>query len=198
MIAGVLLAAGNSSRMGRPKAMLSYNGISFIDTILNNLSEIKCRPIITILGESADLICRQTNVNKYKYYNNPDPDRGMLSSIQIAVKKLPQDCSGFMLTLVDHPVVKLQTYRLLKEEALKSPDYIIIPEVNGKHGHPLYFGKPFYSYLINTPDGQSAKDIIKSHLSRVIYIPVDDEGVLRNINTQDDYKKIINDSVEKV
>ena len=82
MISGILLAAGDSKRMGEPKALLPYDGITFIDSILNKFSGIGCKPIITILGAAAELICQKTQVNTFQCFNNPNHE-----DVQVVIKE---------------------------------------------------------------------------------------------------------------
>ncbi|MBN2426395.1 MAG: nucleotidyltransferase family protein [Calditrichaceae bacterium] len=189
MIAGILLAAGNSTRMGSDKALLSYNDATFIDTILDNLNRSGCQPIISILGKSAELICKQTSVHKFQCYRNPDPSEGMLSSLKIAVEHLPDECKGFIMALVDHPMVRRETYHLLLAEGKNNSDLIIIPEYQGHHGHPVYFGKDFFSALLKAPNNTGARKVISDHYSQVRYLKVEDSGILIDIDTREDFDK---------
>lgn len=190
MIAGILLAAGNSSRMGEPKALLSCQGLTFVDSILNKLAEINCNPVITILGSSGELIRRQTKVDSFQCYNNPNTELGQLSSLKIAIEKLPEHTKGFILTLVDHPLVKLETYQALYQTAEDNPDCIIIPRFGGRRGHPVYFGKRFFKSLLEAPLNKGARTVVYENIEGVKYIEVDDEGILRDIDTKEDYLKL--------
>ena len=192
MIAGILLAAGESSRMGQPKALLPFNGVSFIDTILNNLVQAGCDPVISILGKSADLICKQTDVDNFLCVNNPQPERGMLSSLKLAIRELPAQAQGFILSLVDHPAVKANTYYALFSEARANPDRIIIPDFFGRHGHPVYFGRNFFDALLEAPEDLGARYVVQRYRDRVTYLPVDDEGVILDIDTPEDYGRLVN------
>ncbi|MEJ2054955.1 MAG: nucleotidyltransferase family protein [Calditrichaceae bacterium] len=188
MISGILLAAGESSRMGRPKALLPYEGITFIDSILNKFAETGCEPIITILGSHAEMICEKTKVNSFHCFNNPHPEDGQLSSLKIAVKNLPENSLGFILALVDHPMVKLDTYRKLFAMAQSHPGNIIIPEFLGQKGHPVFFGRPFFNSIMDLPLSDGARMVIRENPDEVKFLPVDDEGILKDIDTPDEYR----------
>ena len=188
MISGILLAAGDSKRMGEPKALLAYDGITFIDSILNKFSKIGCEPIISILGASAELICEKTKVHTFQCFRNPNPEDGQLSSLQIAIGHLPQESMGFIMALVDHPMVKLDTYQKLFEMAKANPDNIIIPEFFGQKGHPVYFGRPFLNSILHLPLTDGARVIIHEYPDDVLFLPVEDQGILKDIDTPQDYK----------
>jgi molybdenum cofactor cytidylyltransferase len=188
MISGILLAAGDSKRMGEPKALLQYDGITFIDSILNKFFEIGCEPIISILGASAELICERTRVHKFQCFRNPNPEEGQLSSLQIAIAHLPEESEGFIMALVDHPMVKMDTYQKLFEMAKANSNNIIIPEFYGKKGHPVYFGRPFFDSILHLPLTDGARVVIHENPADVMYLKVDDEGILKDIDTPDDYR----------
>lgn len=185
------MAAGNSTRMGQPKALLSYNGFSFIDTILNNLQVSGFQPIISILGEAGDTICECTSVNNYECGFNPNPQEGMLSSLKIAIEKLPQNCDGFLLTLVDHPAVQMATYKKIKNSASENPDRIIIPRFFGKKGHPVFFGRRYFRQLLDTPNDQGARIVVRQYPQDIFYLPVEDAGILQDIDTPEEYQTLL-------
>ena len=190
-IAGILLAAGNSIRMGRPKALLTFNGVSFIDTILNNLQSSGYQPIISILGEAGDTICECTSVNNYECWYNSNPQEGMLSSLKIAIEHLPQECEGFVLALVDHPAVHRLTYQKLFESAAAAPDRIIIPQFYGKKGHPVYFGRRYFQQLLDTPNEQGARIVVHRNHRDIYFMPVEDAAILQDIDTPEEYQFLI-------
>ena len=191
MIAGILLAAGDSTRMGQPKALLPFEEVTFIDSILNKLAEIHCDPIISILGHSAELICQRTSVNAFRCFQNPHPEYGMLSSLKIAIEQLPLETMGFILALVDHPLVKLDTYQQLIDMAKDNPANIVIPQYYGQKGHPVYFGRPFFESIRNLSLDQGARAVIRENETNVKYLPVEDEGILKDIDTPQDFQSEI-------
>ena len=189
-IAGILLAAGNSTRMGQPKALLDYDGTSFIDTILNNLQSTGCNPVVSILGDAGEMICQCTSVNNYQCYSNPEPQKGMLSSLKIAIENLPDDCDGFILSLVDHPAVKQSTYQDIVQAAQQNAQRIIIPEFYGKKGHPVFFGRQFFRFLLDAPENEGARVVVQQHLQNVHFLKVEDEGILMDIDTPEEYRNL--------
>ncbi len=190
-IAGILLAAGESYVQSSPLALLPYQGLSFVDNILNNLSEIHCSPVITILGESAELICNETRVNTFQCFNNPDPEGGPLSSIKLALEHLPDGIEGVILAMVEHPLVKLETYQAIHKAAQTGPRQIIIPEFYGRKGHPIYFGKNFFDLLRNASDDIDSEEIIERFIGEIRTIPVQDEGIIMNIDREDSLSELL-------
>src|SRR5579872_7589241 len=103
MIAGIILSAGASRRMGRPKATLDYHGETFIGRLVRIFSTV-CDPVIVVLGHGAETLAPHVPASA-QLQVNPDPDRGQLSSLQIAIRALPAECDSFLFTLVDCPAV---------------------------------------------------------------------------------------------
>lgn len=189
-IAGILLAAGNSSRMGSPKALLPINNSTFIDTILKHLNAAGCQPIISVLGAHGEMICRSTAVDTYQCVSNPYPQEGMLSSLKIAIQQLPEEVEGFILALVDHPMVRESTYHEMVKLARRKPDKIIIPRFFGKNGHPVYFGKSYFKQLLDTPNSAGARVVVYQSREMVRFLDVDDAGILQNIDTPEAFGRI--------
>jgi len=189
MNAAIILAAGNSRRMGSPKALLPFRNTSFIDHILQQVQKEGCRPIVPVLGKMAEAILKNSAVHRFPYIINPAPDQGMLSSIKMGLGVLPPDAEGFLLILVDHPLVRQSTYHALLKAARVHPGYIIIPQFKQKHGHPVYFHRFFFKELLETPAAQSARTAVQNNKNRVYYLSVDDAGILKDIDTPQDFKK---------
>jgi molybdenum cofactor cytidylyltransferase len=189
---GVILAAGSSRRMGKPKPLLGIDGEIFINRILANMSAAGLTRILIVLGEHAGAV-RSALAGGIKagIVINPAPEHGQLSSIQSALDQVDPTTTGVLLVLVDHPLVRGETYRQILETAVKDPDRIIIPNYHGRNGHPVYFGRKFFSDLKNAPLDQGARYVVNKYRSEVIAIPVEDDGILKDIDDPELYKKYI-------
>lgn len=177
--------------MGQPKALLDFNGSSFIDTILNNLYIAGCDPVISVLGEDGDLICRLTSANTYQCYSNPQPQLGMLSSIKVAIRQLPEECAGFILALVDHPTVQKETYQKIIASANENPERIIIPQFFGQNGHPVFFGRNYFQQLLDASEDEGARIVVSQHSADVHFLKVEDVGIVQDIDTPEELNKYI-------
>ncbi|MGH9593849.1 MAG: nucleotidyltransferase family protein, partial [Bryobacteraceae bacterium] len=104
MIAGIILAAGASSRMGTPKALLDYRGETFVGRLMRVLGAV-CDPVMVVLGYHAAEIGARVPAN-VRVVLNPDPDRGQLSSLQTALAALPVEADGFAFVPVDSPAAE--------------------------------------------------------------------------------------------
>lgn len=196
MLSGILLAAGESKRMRSLKALLPLSpkgaekGDTFVSFILRNL-HLVCEEIILVLGYQANLIEKKlVPLNlKVKIVINQEYEKGQLSSLRAAIRKVSPNCKGILLALVDHPSVKKGTYQLLRNRFLQEKDKIIIPTYKGKNGHPVIFSSLFFSELMKAPLDQGARYVVRGHPEKTIFLPVEDEGVILNIDTPEKYNK---------
>ncbi|NQS89437.1 nucleotidyltransferase family protein [Patescibacteria group bacterium] len=196
MLSGILLAAGESKRMGSLKALLPLSSKeyekedTFFSIILKNL-HFACDEIILVLGYQANLIKREVALLnlKVRIVVNQEYEKGQLSSLRAAIRKVSPNCKGILLALVDHPLVKKETYQLLRAKAFQEKDKIIIPTYKGKNGHPVIFSSLFFPELMKAPLDQGARYVVRNHTEKIIFLPVEDEGVIFNIDTPEKYNK---------
>ena len=137
MIAGIILAAGASSRMGTPKALLDYRGETFVGRLVRVLGT-SCKPVIVVLGYHADVMRQQVPATA-RIVVNPDPSRGQLSSLQTGLAALPAEADGFAFIPVDSPAVAEDTVaKLARAFERRDPSTLfVIPRQSGKRGHPV-------------------------------------------------------------
>ena len=183
-----MLAAGFSTRMGRPKALLDWHGVTFLAQICRSLTAAGVRRIIVVTSATNDKECRlQTNSAEagIVWVINPRPEDGMLSSIRCGLGALGGMRTQVLLCLVDHPGVQAATYRTLAAHA--TADTIVVPTHAGRRGHPTVFGADFVEELLHgaCPDG--ARSVVRAHPDALREIVVDDPLVLATIDTPADY-----------
>jgi len=191
-IAGVILSAGDSIRMGEPKALLKFKGVTFLDTIIKNLSNANFDPLLVILGNDYKRI-KETlpQDNNIILLKNNRPNEGQLSSLQIAINHLPDDCQGLLQTLVDHPLVKPSTYNYLYNNSQKYTNGILIPRFDNQRGHPVYFGRRFFRDLLSAPHSEGARFVVRKYADLVTFVDVGDEGIIRDIDTPAEYQSYV-------
>ena len=197
-IAGVILSAGEGSRMGSvPKALLRFKGSSFIEIISQHMSLAGIDDIYIVIGYHGDMIKSHLSMRKETLLINPAPEMGQLSSLHVAIKHMAPEVSAIMVTLVDLPLIKVTTYRKLLKEWSQKPDMIYIPVCNGRKGHPVIFPKKFFPELLNTPLNLGARAVVHSNQDSVIKCEYDDPGIFTDIDTEEDYNRIVNDPAHK-
>ncbi len=192
MIAGIILAAGASSRMGRPKALLEYRGETFADRLIRIFSRV-CDPVIVVAGYHAEAIGGHVN-GRAQIVVNPDPDRGQLSSLQTALEHVPDDAEGFLFTPVDSPIVEDATVakliETLRTAARTRGALVAIPRYGGRRGHPVCVARAMIPEFLALPATAETRVAIDQRADRIAYVEVDDPGVLADIDDLEAYRKL--------
>ncbi len=187
-IAGLILAAGASRRMGSPKALLTIDGETFLDHLVAAL-EAHCAPVLVVLGFHADRI--RAGIRRtagVTFVTNPDPDRGMLSSLQCGLAEVPPAARAVLFTPVDYPRIAPGTVAALAAEFARHPDApVIVPTHEGRRGHPVLIHRDLAAEILALPPDAQARDVIRAHRPRTCNVPVDDPGILRDIDTPEEY-----------
>jgi molybdenum cofactor cytidylyltransferase len=191
MIVAVVLAAGESSRMGRPKALLPIAGQPFIERIVAALGQAGLEKIIVILGHDAEAMRQKIAHLPVTILVNADYKKGQLSSLQTAVRHLLRDetCSGMLVHLVDHPYIDAVLVKLLIRRFEDSGKPIAVPRFRGKRGHPVIFARPLFDELLNAPEDQGAKAVVNAHRDETLEIDTEDEGITLDIDTPELYRQ---------
>jgi molybdenum cofactor cytidylyltransferase len=191
MIVAVVLAAGESSRMGRPKALLPIGDKNFIETIVEALREAGLEKIIVVLGHSAEEMRQKIMHLPVTILVNPDYKRGQLSSLQVAVRYLlgQANCSGMLVHLVDHPYINSELVNLLIQRFEGSGKLIAVPRFRGKRGHPVIFARGLFNEILRAPEDQGAKAVVNAHRSETLEFATEDEGITLDIDTPELYRR---------
>jgi molybdenum cofactor cytidylyltransferase len=190
MVAAIVLAAGKSERMGRPKALLPLRGKTFLDNILEAILRSSIKQTVVVVGHHRDEIARCVPLPA-KVAFNPDYEKGMVTSFQTGIRALPADVSGALLFLVDHPVIEPGTIESLTTKA--APDRIVVPIFNGRRGHPVLFGSHILQEILALSSDQGANIVVRKDPGRVIEVPVESPGILVDVDTPEDFQKLQNE-----
>ena len=191
MIVAVILSAGESSRMGRPKALLPIDGETFIERIVGALARSRVGKIIVVLGHDADELRRQIEFLPVTILINQDYRLGQISSLQVAVRYLDKDenCEGMLVHLVDHPYIDGALVDLMIERFHASKKLIVVPRYRGKRGHPVLFARRLFAELLNAPLDHGAKAVVNAHRDETLEIETDDAGIAVDIDTPELYRQ---------
>jgi molybdenum cofactor cytidylyltransferase len=196
--AGLILAAGESSRMGRDKALLPWpptaaGKVASSETFLSSVIQLFLRTtdfVLVVAGKNNAVLAPVVYAHGASLIVNPDPSRGQFSSLQVGLHEvLNRGRDAAMITLVDRPPVKPATIQTLHHAFETSPQntWAVVPEFSGKHGHPYLVGREMIEEFLRVPATSTARDIEHQHQQHIQYISVDDPLVAMNINTPEDY-----------
>jgi molybdenum cofactor cytidylyltransferase len=185
-VAGLILAAGESRRMGFPKALLPYREETFLDR-LAGLFAARCSPVIVVLGAEAERI-RAGGHSAATFVVNPDWARGQTTSMQCGLRAVPPHAEGVLFTLVDHPAVRPATIDAL----LAGPRATLlrVPRFNGQRGHPIWFSRGIIPEFLALPESGAARDVVYGHAGQTEFLDVDDSGILADIDDPEAYRAL--------
>lgn len=193
-LAGVVLAAGRSSRMGYPKALLDFRGEPFIIRVLQALEALDIKHRVVVLGPDAPRIRAALAVHECLIAENPDPDTGPIASLRAALVALRTTRPAAALVWpVDLPHVRMATVERLIEAHERARAAAVVPVFGGRRGHPVIWDHTLFAELETSEAAtrEGARAVLHAHAAEVVGVPVDDPAVLDEINTPADYERLV-------
>jgi molybdenum cofactor cytidylyltransferase len=191
MLAAVILAAGESRRMGSPKALLPYQGRPFLQHLIEVTKHDAVGVLRVVLGASAEEIREELWLYPTSVVVNEEWREGQLSSIQAGVRALPEGTDGVLLCPVDHPLVSAALVAELIANFYASKKAIVLPTYLGKRGHPVIFASRLYPELLAAPADKGARAVVWAHADEVLEVPTAEEGVVLNLNDPETMRKAL-------
>ncbi len=188
MINAIILAAGQSKRMGKPKPLLKFKDQTFLEHIIQELKLSDIDKITVVLGAHAENIQEIVDFSETNVVINSNYHKGQLSSLKEALKNLPENTQAVLLVLVDHPFFTKELVNKIIKIFHKTNDPIIVPVCNNKRGHPTLFSKAVFAQLLDAPEDKGARYILHSNKEKVYELTTTQSGILIGIDTPDEYR----------
>jgi molybdenum cofactor cytidylyltransferase len=199
---GVILAAGESTRMGSDKALLPWppvasgiplSGETFVSAAIRALSSFTDQ-VVVVAGNNEPTLAPAVYAAGGSVVRNPAPELGQFSSLRVALREvlnLGRDAA--MITLVDRPPATAATLETLRAafETATSEVWAVVPEFNGRHGHPFLAGREMIEAFLKAPATATTRDVEHQHTNHISYVAVDDPHVTMNVNTPEDYAGLL-------
>ncbi len=177
--------------MGTPKALLPIGAETFLDHLVGIFHPV-VDPVIVVLGHHSEVVRQgmrtQTPVTLAV---NPEPERGMLSSLQCGLRALPRETNAVIFTPVDYPNCHSATVARLADEFRASSCDVVIPICQGVKGHPVCVSRRVIAALLGTPVTGDARDVIRQHRSTTALVEVEDPGITTDIDTPEEYRALV-------
>jgi molybdenum cofactor cytidylyltransferase len=188
----IILAAGESKRMGSPKMLLPFKGRSMIENVISNVFKSKADEIIVVLGAYFDelsLLMKRLDVS---YCFNDNYMKGMLSSVQYGFKNLPQDYKAALVFQGDQPLIPPAVVDRVIDEYIHSCKGIIVPVFNSRRGHPLLVDKKYRGEIEKLLPDEGLHSLLDKFGEDLLEVETGEPGILRDFDTYDEYRKGIN------
>jgi molybdenum cofactor cytidylyltransferase len=197
VIAALILAGGESTRMGSPKALLRDGaGRSFVARLVRTLAAAGLEHIVIVTGNQdaaiRAAIAEDAPPVQPRFARNPDPTRGQLSSLWTGMDAaITPATEAIVMTLVDVPLLAPSTVRAVVDAWLSSRPPIVRPQVGTRFGHPVLFDRVVFDELRRAPLEGGARTVVHARGDAVLNIPVDDPGCIRDVDTPADYQTLL-------
>jgi molybdenum cofactor cytidylyltransferase len=195
LVTAIVLAAGESTRMGAAKALLTDpDGRPFVARLVRTFAAAGVSEVIVVTGTRHDDIVEalQHDGAAARVVRNEAPSRGQLSSLWTGLHEAERlDADAALVTLVDVPMVRASTVRTVIEQWRRTRAPIVRPAIGDRHGHPVLFDRSLFEELKRAPLDQGAKTVVHAHAATLLNVAVDDEGALTDVDTPADYRQLL-------
>jgi molybdenum cofactor cytidylyltransferase len=188
----IILAAGESRRMGFPKMLLPFRNTTMLENVITNVTGSQIDNALVVLGAERETLTELVKKTSVKYCYNDNYKEGMLSSVKCGFRNLP---SGFEAVLVfqgDQPFILSKNIDRIIEGYRSSDKGIVIPVYNKKRGHPILIDRKYRDYIETLDVSEGLRSLARRFYEDVLEVETDDPGILRDIDTYEEYKKEIN------
>jgi molybdenum cofactor cytidylyltransferase len=187
---GIILAAGESRRMGYPKALLPYRGTTFLGHLMNTLRG-QVDPLVVVLGAEAERIRSAVAIpDEVPVVVNEDYAQGQLSSLKVGLKA---NSDAALVALVDHPCIGRDLVALLVRTYYEKHPPLLIPTYRGRRGHPMIFSSALFAELMAAPLDQGARVVVRRH--QALELSVEEEGILHDLDDPEKYFSVTGNRV---
>jgi molybdenum cofactor cytidylyltransferase len=195
LVTAIVLAAGESTRMGAAKALLpDPDGRPFVARLVRTFAAAGVSEVIVVTGTRHDDIVEalQQDGAAARVIRNEAPSRGQLSSLWTGLLEAERlDADAVLMTLVDVPMVRQATVRAVIDQWRRTRAPIVRPAIGDRHGHPVLFDRSLFEELKRAPLDQGAKTVVHAHAATLLNVAVDDEGAVTDVDTPADYRQLL-------
>jgi molybdenum cofactor cytidylyltransferase len=191
VVGAVVLAAGMSTRMGKPKMVLPWGNSTIIQTVVNEVYAAKVENIVVVVGANREIVEDNLKKKEVSYIHNPlYTDGSMLHSVQAGIRVLTETkCDATIIVLGDQPFIQKTTIEKVINEYLEGKAKIIFPSYKMKRGHPWLIARGFWQEILDIKEPETLRSFTQKHTGDIAYVEIDNDSVIRDIDTKDDYEK---------
>jgi molybdenum cofactor cytidylyltransferase len=188
----IILAAGESRRMGFPKMFLQFNGRTMIENVIANICESAVNNTMVVLGADKESLIELISKSPVLYCYNDKYKEGMLSSVKCGFRNLPSDYKAVLVFQGDQPFISPEAINAVIKAYLFSGKGIVIPTWQNKRGHPLLIDIKYRGEIEKLCNSEGLRSLAEKFSYDVLEVDTDEPGILRDFDTYDEYKMEIN------
>lgn len=189
MITAIILAAGESKRMGQPKMLMPWGKSTVLQTVISTVQSAGITDILVVTGGARQQVEALIGRTVQTVFNEDYKKGEMLSSIQIGLTAKMREASAALICLGDQPQVKERSIRRVCDAFLSNKSSIVVPSYQMQRGHPWLIARPLWDELLAMKAPHTARDFLKKHSNKINYVEVDTPSVIEDLDTPDDYLK---------
>lgn len=190
MISAIILAAGDSRRMGQPKMLLPWGNLTVIEHVVNTFLRAGIEDVLVITGGAHEKVCSALAPYPIRKIHNQDYATGeMLSSIQSGIRHLSGGTRAAIIGLGDQPQIQENSIRTIFEAYRASGSSLVVPSFERKRGHPWLVARSLWDELLALQPPQTPRDFLNKHSAQIQYVNMDTPTILADLDTPDDYQK---------
>lgn len=191
-ICAIILAAGESTRMGFPKMLLDFNGKSMLESVITNVVESEVDVIFVVLGAFREELEKIVSKTFAKCCYNDDYKNGMLSSVKCGFRNIPSGSEAVLVFQGDQPLITPKVINEVVKAFRNSGKGIIIPVHKNRRGHPLMVDKKYFHEIVKLDPGEGLRSLSRKFPDDIYEVVTDEAGILRDFDTFEEYKNEIN------
>ncbi len=195
MISALILAAGESRRMGKQnKLLLPIGGEALLVKLVTSVCASDVGQVLVVIGHEAEKIRRELNELPLNFVYNPNFSEGMTTSIKHGVKVISHECDGLLICLGDMPFINTSEINKLihayVKNRIKGKGLIVVPVFKRQRGNPVLFSIEFRNDILDHKKESGCKEVIMKNSDSVMEIEMDDENMLLDVDTMEDYQSV--------
>jgi molybdenum cofactor cytidylyltransferase len=188
----IILAAGESKRMKVPKMLLTFNGKTMIEKVIENVHRSNVFNILVVLGSFREEILGVIGHLQINHCYNENYRNGMLSSVKCGFKNLPVNYEAVLVFPGDQPLIEPEVINVMIEKYRKTSKGIVIPVYRKKRGHPLLIDFKYREVVDNLSDMEGLRSLVQRFKEDVLEVATKSPGILKDFDTKQDYLNEIN------
>ncbi len=189
MIAAIVLAAGQSKRMGQPKMLLPWGHVTVIEQVITTFLNSGIENAVVVTGGNREQVERAIEAYPVRRIHNAEFATGeMLSSLQMGLRALGPEVEAVLVGLGDQPQVQVSSVRAVGETYRQTGAQIVVPSFRMRRGHPWLVARPLWQEILHMKSPESPRDFLNRHAAEIQYVDVDTPSILADLDTPQDYE----------